>query len=66
MSRTTRHALIVGLAARFVGWQQRPDGRVPLELWTLLTDIPGHPAGSTVTRQTLLAAGLWVPLLPLP
>jgi hypothetical protein len=31
------------------------------ELWTLTHDIPGHPEGSTLSRQTLEKAGYSVP-----
>jgi hypothetical protein len=37
-------------------------GIVPdFELWNLTAPIPGHPTGSSVSRQTLLAAGFRVP-----
>lgn len=31
------------------------------EMWNLTRDIPGHCSGSTVSRQTLEAAGYFVP-----
>lgn len=37
-----------------------------MELWNLLHDIPGHPAGSTVSRETVEAAGYDVPEPPDP
>lgn len=38
-------------------------GIVPdFELWDLTADIPGHPSRSTVSRQTLEAAGYYVPV----
>lgn len=52
--------------ARFKGWQERPSGRPPIELWNLTHDIPGHPAGSTVTRETIERAGLYLPDPPEP
>ena len=32
-----------------------------IELWTILEPIPGHPVGSTVSRQTLERAGFAIP-----
>jgi hypothetical protein len=52
--------------ARFKGWQERPSRRDPIELWNLTHDIPGHPAGSTVTRETIEKAGLYLPAPPEP
>jgi hypothetical protein len=49
-----------GAIAAFAGYQERPGGGA-LELWNLLVDLPGHPAGSTVTRQTIEAAGYALP-----
>ena len=46
--------------ARFQGMQERLSGE-PIELWNLTEDIPGHPRGSTVSRQTLEAKGFEVP-----
>ena len=49
--------------ATFLGYQKVDDqGReLPLELWTLIADIPGHPENSTVSRRTLEEAGYKVP-----
>jgi hypothetical protein len=52
--------------ARFLGWQPRPSGRAPVELWNLVVAIPGHPAGSTVTRETIEGAGYHLPQAPEP
>lgn len=42
---------------------QEGFGRVPAtDLWNLRIDIPGHPAGSTVSTSTLLAAGIKPPV----
>jgi hypothetical protein len=46
--------------ATFRGMQPRLRGPA-IELWNLNVDIPGHPAGSTVARETLEAAGLTLP-----
>ena len=46
--------------AYFIGWQPVPGGR-PFALYNLTRAIPGHPAGSTVSRLTLEAAGYRVP-----
>ena len=35
-----------------------------IDLWTLTDDIPGHPCGSTVSRETLEGAGYRVPMAP--
>jgi hypothetical protein len=41
---------------------QRGEGRWPdIELYNLTAPIGGHPAGSTVSRQTLEAHGYVVP-----
>lgn len=44
----------------FCGWQARRLGP-PLALYTLTRAIPGHPAGSTLSAPTLLAAGFRLP-----
>lgn len=41
--------------ADFCGWQEDADGG-RIQLWTLKKPIPGHPAGSTVTRETIRRA----------
>lgn len=45
--------------AKYVGVQTWPSPcRYPsLLLYNLLMDIPGHPAGSTVSLQTLMREG---------
>lgn len=50
----------------WMGHQQLPGGRPAMELWNLTRDIPGHPIGSTVSRDTLEAAGFEVPKRPSP
>ena len=56
--------------ATFLGYQKLEDARCSAvyELWVLTADIPDHPQGSTVVRETLEEAGFLVPLpeLPLP
>lgn len=42
--------------AVFIGRQEFP-GRPGFELYNLTADIPGHPVHSTVSRETLEAAG---------
>jgi len=50
---------------QWTGFQERfKPGLPPLELWTLTEAIPDHPAGSTVTRQTLESKGFVVPPPP--
>lgn len=49
-----------GAIAAFAGLQETPRGG-PIELWNLLRDLPGHPAGSTVTRATIEKAGHKLP-----
>lgn len=46
--------------AEFIGWQADADGG-HFELFNLTRAIPGHPFGSTVSRQTLEEAGFDVP-----
>ena len=50
--------------ATFLGYQKLDHQglQLPLELWTLIADIPGHPENSTVSRRTLEKAGYVVPL----
>lgn len=48
------------------GWQGGAKGRPPLQLWDLTHDIPDHPKGSTLSRQTLERAGYEVPEPPEP
>lgn len=48
---------------RFLGWQER-HGRRPIALFCLEAEIPGHPADSSVTALTLLAAGYRLPAVP--
>lgn len=47
--------------AFFVGVQSGIGTKPDLELWTLTADIPGHPEGSTVSRETIEAAGYDMP-----
>lgn len=49
--------------ARFDGMQDCAGIMPDFELWTLTEDIEGHPAGSTVSRQTLEAKGYVVPVV---
>ena len=41
--------------ADFVGWQPDADGRGHFQLWNLRKPLGGHPKGSTLARQTLVA-----------
>jgi hypothetical protein len=45
----------------WLGYQYGPALTLPVELYHLTEDIAGHPCGSTVSRQTLEAAGFDVP-----
>ncbi len=47
--------------AVYCGWQKGTALIPGFEVWTLLRDIEGHPAGSSVSRQTLELAGYWYP-----
>jgi len=47
--------------ATFLGYQQA-SGRPPLALYVLTAAIPGHPADSTVSGPTLVAAGYQLPV----
>jgi hypothetical protein len=49
------------IRARFEGVQPWPGCDQVLELWTLEETIPGHPAGSTVSRETIQRAGYALP-----
>ncbi len=48
----------------WLGWQETLEE--PLALWNLTAEIPGHPVGSSVSSQTLLAAGFTLPPHPRP
>jgi len=52
-----------GVVALFVGHQERLRGPA-IELWNLLIDLPGHPKGSTLARETIEAAGYTLPAVP--
>lgn len=44
----------------FLGMQENfPHHLPPIALFNLLVDLPGHPAGSTVSKTTLVSEGLW-------
>lgn len=45
---------------RFVGIQKGFMEIPDTELYDLLMDVPGHPAGSTVAKETLVKEGIWV------
>lgn len=47
--------------ATYLGIQKGFDTIKDIELYNLTDDIPGHPEGSTVSRQTLELAGYTVP-----
>jgi hypothetical protein len=51
---------------QFQGVQEIPakQGGGGMEMWNLTEDIPGHPKGSTLTRETLEAEGFTVPPAP--
>ena len=42
--------------ATYIGVQEW-TGHASLELWNLEEEIPGHPIGSTVCRETLASYG---------
>ena len=44
------------IPARFEGMQEWP-GRESFALWTIFIDIPKHPAGSTLSINTLNKEG---------
>ncbi len=51
--------------ATFIGVQEGIPGKIAdIELYNLTQDIPGHPEGSTVSRETLEKAGFEVPQKP--
>ncbi len=47
--------------AVYCGWQKGTALIPGFEVWILVRDIEGHPAGSSVSRQTLELAGYWCP-----
>ncbi len=49
--------------AEFIGVQEMPGGP-GFDLYNLTADIPGHPKGSSVSRETLEKAGFTVPARP--
>lgn len=51
--------------AYYIGLQETLDPRAPIALFDLITPIPGHCVGSTVSAQTLRAHGYHVPHNPL-
>lgn len=61
VSHPTNPSVIVRTTApaTFCGWQTRRNSP-PLALFTLTAPIPGHPEGSTVSAETLIAAGYGV------
>jgi len=42
---------------KFLGWQDVPWGR-PIDLYNLKKGVPGHPRGSTISRETLIMENL--------
>lgn len=50
--------------AVYVGWQPGTVHMPGFEIWTLTRAIAGHPAGSSVSRQTLELAGYLCPARP--
>jgi hypothetical protein len=52
--------------ATFVAVQRGFGIMSDFELWRLRADIPGHRAGSNLARQTIEAAGYWLPAAPIP
>jgi hypothetical protein len=46
------------------GWQDCQGLMADFEQWTLTACIPGHPVHSTLSRETLEAAGFTVPPAP--
>ena len=47
--------------AIFLGLQENLPGLPAIELWNLFLPVGHHPAGSTVSRQTLESLGYFVP-----
>ena len=53
------------LAPAVYAGRQQGIGSIPdFDLYTLTAPVSGHPEGSTVSAQTLLAAGYRLPLSP--
>jgi len=52
--------------AVWLGYQHWRDLMPPVELYVLTRDIAGHPSGSTVSRQTLEAAGFEIATIAEP
>ena len=52
--------------ATFCGEMEGVADKPPIELWTLTAPIEGHPAKSTVSRQTLESLGYVMPDAPVP
>jgi hypothetical protein len=52
----------MSIRAYFIGVQEGFMHLPSIELWNLLDDIPGHPAGSTVSRRTIEAVGVLTPV----
>jgi hypothetical protein len=50
--------------ATYLGIQDFGEGLPKLTLWNLTADIPDHPAGSSVSSETLIAAGYDLPEQP--
>jgi len=54
-----KHRPLAPATYRFI---QPGFGEVPsFDLWDLTENVPGHPAGSTVSSQTLLGLGYSLP-----
>lgn len=51
-------------ATEYAGFQEGADPGNGFHLYTLNEDIPGHPSGSTVSRETLAQEGFDVSKLP--
>lgn len=52
----------MSIRATFCGIQPGFRHLPAIELWNLVDDIPGHPAGSTVSRRTIEAVGILTPV----
>ena len=48
----------------WAGWQDCQGLMADFEQWTLTAEIPSHPVGSTLSRQTLKEWGYTVPPAP--
>ncbi len=59
MSTATTEARVAPVV--WCGWQSGMGVMPDIELWNLTAPIPGHPAGSTLSRQTLERLGYTVP-----